>query len=172
MNPRYAMIMAATIITSGCTHLRTFKTYDDINVVSKDRKGQIILVDGRGYDGRDFHLAEDSTHWRDLKTNKAQSISTSQIRELHIKKKGRGAWEGFGIGLVAGAATGALIGSANGDDPGVGEPGHDIFSATAEEKAVGYGVLGGLLGGLIGLPVGASTGKDKFVLQEKKNGTP
>jgi hypothetical protein len=170
MNPRYAIIIAATVIAAGCTHLRTFKTYDDINAVSKDRKGQVILVDGRAYDGRDFHLAEDSTHWRDLNTKKMLSLSTSQIREIRIKKKGRGAWEGFGIGLVAGTAIGAVIGFADGDDPGVGEPGHDLFSATAEEKAVGYGVFGGLLGGLIGLPVGASTGNDKFVLQNKQNG--
>jgi hypothetical protein len=156
------------VILASCTHLRTFKTYDDINAVSKDREGQIILVDGRAYEGRDFHLGADSTHWRDLKTNKTLSLSTLQIREISVKKSGRGAWEGFGIGLVIGATTGALIGSARGDDPGPGEPGHDIFSATVEEKAEGYGVFGGLLGGLIGLPVGASTGKDKFVLQREK----
>ena len=171
MNQRYAIIIAATIITSGCTHLRTFKTYDDINTVAKDRKGQIILINGRGHAGRDFHLANDSTHWRDLDTNKAQSISTSQIQEISIKKSGRGAWEGFGLGLLAGAVSGVVIGFVSGDDPGANEPGlQNLFANTAGEKALGYGVVFGGLGGLVGLPVGAATGsKDKFVLQENKN---
>jgi len=169
MNPRYAILMAAAIITSGCTHLRTFKTYDDINTVSKDRKGQVILVDGRAYDGRDFHLADDSTHWRDLNTNKAQSISTSQIREISIKKSGRGAWEGFGLGLASGAALGAVIGLGSGSDP---EDASLVFGASAGEKALGYGIVFGAGGGLVGLAAGASTGsKDKFVLQEKKTGS-
>ena len=171
MNPRYAIIMAAAIITSGCTHLRTFKTYDDINTVSKDRKGQITLVNGRGYAGRDFHLAEDSTHWRDLSTNKAQSISTSQIREISVKNKGRGAWEGFGLGLASGAALGAVIGLGSGSDPESGGFGPPSFSAG--DKALGYGIVFGGGAGLLGIPIGSSTGsKDKFVLQQKKNGTP
>jgi len=156
---------------AGCTHLRTFKTYDDINTVSKDRKAQIILVNGRGYTGRDFHLADDSTHWRDLNTNKAQSIPTSQIREIAIKKSGRGALEGFGIGLLAGAATGAVIGFASGDDPGADGQGFEsLLQYAAAEKAGMGAILVGGIGGLVGIPIGASTGsKDKFVLQENKN---
>jgi len=174
MRTRISTLLAFSMfILASCTHLRTFKTYDDINVVSKDRKGQITLVNGRGYAGRDFHLAEDSTHWRDLNTNKAQSISTSQIREISIKKSGRGAWEGFGVGLLAGAAIGAVIGFASGDDPGADEPGlENLFAITAGEKALRSGVYLGGLGGLVGLSVGATTGsKDKFVLQEKKTGS-
>ncbi len=171
MKTRNFFLLTVTLfLCSGCTHLRTFKTYDDINAVSKDRKGQIILVNDRGFAGRDFHLADDSTRWRDLNTNEAQSISTSQIREIKIKKSGRGAWEGFGLGLLAGVVSGVVIGFVSGDDPGAGEQGlQDLFANTAGEKALGYGVVFGGLGGLVGLPVGAATGsKDKFILQQKQ----
>lgn len=48
-----------------------------------------------------------------------------------IKKSGRGAWEGFGLGLLYGGAAGSLIGLASGDDPE-----SDWFGLTAVEKAV------------------------------------
>jgi hypothetical protein len=164
------LLAFSTFLLASCTHLRTFKTYEDINTVSKDRKAQIILVNGRGYEGRDFHLAEDSTQWRDLNTNKAQSISTSEIREISIKNSGRGAWEGFGLGLLAGAATGAVIGFASGDDPGANGHGFEtLFAHTAGEKALVYDVVTGGGGGLLGVVIGSSTGsKDKFVLQGEK----
>jgi len=166
------LLMLAMSFFSACTHLRTFKTYDDINTFSKDREGWIKLSTGGVIAGQDIQISSDSTLWREPDSNQRQSVATSQIREISIKNSGRGAWEGFGIGLLAGAVTGAVIGFASGDDP---EQGLEIlplslFQITAEQKAAIGAILGGGIGGLVGLPIGASTGsKDKFVLQENKN---
>lgn len=62
-------------------------------------------------------------------------------------RKGRGAL----IGLGAGAATGALIGLVSGDDP----PGW--FAFTAEEKALGLGVIFAPVGALVGALVAPGT---------------
>ncbi len=64
--------------------------------------------------------------------------------------------EGAGIGLLVGAATGAIIGLASGDD----EPG--FITWTAEQKAgVGAVLLGGV-GGVIGLIAGATITTDRW----------
>jgi len=169
--PNSTLLAFSIFMLTSCTHLRTFSTFDDINAVSKDRKGQIILVNGVGYTGRSFHLADDSTHWRDLNTNESQSISTSQIHAIAIKKSSRGAWEGFGLGLLAGAVSGVVIGLMSGDESASGVLELGIlrigpFPSSEGGNALGYGIVFGGLGGLVGLPIGAATGsKDKFVLQ-------
>ena len=169
------LLMLAMSFFSACTHLRTFKTYDDINTFSKDREGWIKLSTGGVIAGQDIQISSDSTLWREPDSNQRQSVATSQIREISIKNSGRGAWEGFGIGLLAGAATGAVIGFASGDDSGA--DGQELlslplswFQVNAEQKVTIGAILGGGIGGLVGLTIGASTGsKDKFVLQENKN---
>jgi len=161
--PISMLLPFSIIVLASCTHLRTYSTLDDINAVSKDRKGLIILANGRGRQGIDFHLAVDSTRWRDLNTNKAQSIPTSQIREISIKKGGRGALEGFALGLLIGFGSGAIVGLVSGSDPE-----NSWFAYSAGEKALGYGIVFGGGAGLLGLPIGAATGsKDKFVLHKE-----
>jgi hypothetical protein len=92
-------------------------------------------------------------------------VATSEIGTVVIKKRGRGALEGLGIGILAGAVTGALIGFASGDD----DPQTVFLPLTAEEKALEGGIVLGGAGGLLGLPIGAAVGsKDKFVLQGEK----
>ena len=58
------------------------------------------------------------------------------------------------VGTIAGAAFGALIGYAMGDD----EAG--FFSLSKEEKAFGLGLTLGVVGGLSGLLVGLSNSED------------
>ena len=64
--------------------------------------------------------------------------------------------KGIEYGALIGAGLGAIIGYANGDDHGVKTGGIGIYF-TAEQKALGGGLLGGLLGSVIGLIVGISS---------------
>jgi hypothetical protein len=73
---------------------------------------------------------------------------------------------GLGIGLLAGAASGAAIGHSGGDD----KPGW--WSLTAGQKAslggVTGGVLGALFGGLFGVAVGADESMDVGSVSPRK----
>lgn len=66
------------------------------------------------------------------------------------------------IGLCIGAATGAIIGYASGDDPS-----DQWFALTAREKAEAVGVFGGFVGALTGLIIGVAAHRT-FVIKGKK----
>ena len=90
------------------------------------------------------------------------SIDALQINTIALKKKNAGL-EGVLIGLVAGAAVGAIIGFASGDDPP-----EEWFALTAGEKAFGLGLLGGSTGALIGAIAGALS-KKVFIIGGKND---
>jgi hypothetical protein len=84
----------------------------------------------------------------------------SKVTEI---RRGRGALEGLGIGVLLGGAAGAAIGYADGDDECTGLC---LFKTSAAEKAVVAGVFVGTIGGLIGLLVGVARGsRDVYDLE-------
>jgi hypothetical protein len=73
----------------------------------------------------------------------------SALERLEIRQAGKSLkWLGAGIGFVVGAATGALLGWASGDDKS------GFFRWTAGEKAAmaawALGVVGGVVGAIVG----------------------
>jgi len=165
---RQTVIAAFLVLLVGCTHTRQFSNYDEINSVTRGKVVKIRLSDGNFLKAKDIKIMPDSTFWFEPDKGSKQAISTSQINELVLVNRGRGAWEGFRPFLIAGGILG-LIGLASGDDPGAGEPGWEgFFAFSAGEKAalglslgVGYGVV-------FGLPIGAAIGsKDKYILHNK-----
>lgn len=70
-----------------------------------------------------------------------------------------GAFQGAGIGIVAGGATGAMIGYTDGDDAPCAPDGLFCFTHTAKEKAILGAFGGGFAGALAGLAIGAIVGQ-------------
>jgi hypothetical protein len=171
MKPRYIIIIALAVFTSRCTHLRQVQSFDEINKVAAGKPARVTLTDGRVLSGKGLQMATDSTSWLDSTTGRKQSIVTTEIDKVVIKKRGRGALEGLGMGVLAGA----VIGFALGDDPpcepypndlfGIGQSLCEGFRLSAGEKALAGAGGGGLWGMIIGAAVGS---KDKFVLHENK----
>ncbi len=86
-------------------------------------------------------------------------VPVASITRLEVSRGRRSNWaEGAGIGLLVGAATGAIIGLAS--DPNCGG-----FAPcfTAESLAAGLAVVFGGVGGVIGLIIGASTTTERWV---------
>ncbi len=82
-------------------------------------------------------------------------VPVASITRLEVRRGRKSNWaEGAGIGLLVGAATGAIIVVASGDCGGGFGP-----CPTAGQGAV---FLGGL-GGVIGLIIGASTTTERWV---------
>lgn len=99
-------------------------------------------------------------------------VSLWQTYKVTAVKRGRGALEGLGLGIVIAGGTGALIGLASGDDEC--DPDRECFLAfTAGEKAVITGVVFGSLGGLLGLLVGVAFGsRDVYEIAGSAPPTP
>lgn len=107
-------------------------------------EGELLAVKGRSLVLGDFTDME------------AKELATDEIVRVRIIRKSR-FFPGLGIGLLAGAASGAVLGFISGDDP----PGW--FSFTAGQKAA-MGALGlGLLGAPIGGLAGAIGGTDQRI---------
>jgi hypothetical protein len=90
----------------------------------------------------------------------AVRIPATSIREIKIKRKaavGRGA----AVGGLTGFGLGLIIGFASGDDQC--PPGSwCIYQATAEEKALGGGLVLGAGGTIIGVIIGAASRAEKI----------
>ena len=84
-------------------------------------------------------------------------VPVASITRLEVSRGRRSNWaEGAGIGLLVGAATGAIVfGLASGDCEG--------WCFTAESAAAAGAVVFGGLGGVIGLIAGASTTTERWV---------
>jgi hypothetical protein len=84
-------------------------------------------------------------------------IAFAQIRKLEVSQGvQRQALRGFGIGLLAGGAFGAVLGFADGDD----SQGFVQFSAV--EKALLGGLVFGGIGGAVGLAAGSATRSERW----------
>ena len=85
-------------------------------------------------------------------TGSTVQIPLASVTELSVSRgrrpAGARALRGAGFGLLVGAGSGAVIGFVSGDDP------DGFISLTAEEKALGMGVLLGGAGALIGTVIG------------------
>ena len=82
--------------------------------------------------------------------SRVATVDRSEIGKMDISiQQQRKVLKSFGVGLLVGAGSGALIGLASGDD----DP-QQWFAFTAEEKALVGGAMLGLTGGVVGLIVG------------------
>jgi hypothetical protein len=166
----YALVLL-TIVTavSACAHTTyvgapSAGTCRRINERTTGRDATIILANGDGFQAQGVLVAPDSTSWLDPHTDELRTVPTAEVLELRLVSHGKGALQGFGIGVLAGAVTGAAFGLADGGDRR--NEGLTLIRFTAAQRAaMGATVFGGL-GGLAGLPLGASMGsKDIFRFQ-------
>ena len=166
----------------------------DTTAPSKKTSPRIATVhtlDGKKLKGWLYSMDENNIYLLSTKTKQVQlkdykaldltsgrfSINVSQINTISTQKK-NGGLKGALIGLGVGAAAGAIMGFASGDDPMkpyTGEPISDFFIAlansfalTAEEKAAGGAVTGALTGALTGFIIG-KLAKKKFIIGGKKD---
>ena len=120
---------------------------------------QITLANGAVISAPSCLIAGDSLRLEN--DDHAQTVALSELVQLRKIKKSK-FWLGSGIGLVVGAATGAIIGAASYEPPKhtPGEWDFEIWD-DADANAFFGGVGGGLAGICAGGTVGLLLGKDK-----------
>ena len=84
-------------------------------------------------------------------------VAPQVVARVVERRRGRGALEGFGIGLGLGFVTGAIAGYAKGDDDDCGGQEHCVVW-TAKTKAFTFGMTLGILGGGFGFVIGLLRG--------------
>ena len=168
------MIVALLVLLVGCTHIRQFSNYDEINSLTKGKvvklklSPKVFIPSNNKYGvnvikGRNIQITPDSTYWIEPRTGIKQVVPTSQVFEIVIVNRRRGAWEGFRAFLVAGAVLGGIL-FLDGDDPP-----SNFISFSAEAKFVLGNIAGIAYGVVFGLPIGAVIGSsDVYVLHNKE----
>jgi len=111
----------------------------------------ILMKDGRTIEGELLAVKGDRLIIMDSSSLAGIEVQIGEALHLQVRKKSK-FFQGLGIGLLSGAAAGALIGLLSGDDEG------GWFSMTAGEKALagalGLGILGAPIGGIAGAIAG------------------
>ena len=172
MKKIFVISIILVLLFLQCTHTRrtSLKTSSSIFDHMNDRFSQnttyITLIDSSQYIGQNTRITQDSTFWIDSVTEKRNSVLTSEIKSIVIKKTWRGVLEGVGIGTLTGFVSGAFIGGVLIGDNEDGM----VFPNSAGKNALAVGVLFGGFGGLVGLPIGAIAGsKDEYIFEKPTN---
>jgi len=167
----HRMLVAGFVLLAGCTHMRTFSGYDEINMAAKDQLAEMNLLDGSVIECRNIHVTADTISWLDFDDCR-QSIAAREVGEIVIVRSDRGAWEGFRVFMIGGSvlAAGAVIlgvAALGSDDPSSGYAG--MIAIGVALKSITIGVVGGAL---LGVPIGAAIGSsDVYVIQEETAGS-
>jgi hypothetical protein len=153
------------VLMLGCSHMRHFSNYDEINYNAKGRKVKVELSNGSYILSKDVQITSDSTFWIEPHEGIRNGIATSKVHKIAVFKHARGAWEGFRPFLFAGVTLGLIAAATTDkDDLMFNNPGGNFIMGTA------MGVLPGVV---LGIPIGAIVGsKDVYIinpcLQEEK----
>lgn len=176
MRTPYCFFIMPALFMSGCASTRIVEpnaptaVFEKIKHDTRKRDAKMTLTSGETLNARNIQFTQDSTVWMNAQTGKRQTVSTTEVRKIVIKKSR--ALRGFRIGALVGVPVGVLIaGSLNSESSsdscrspnpltcigaGIGEGFAETFSAVEKIIAVtGAAAVGGLAGLVIGVGVGS-----------------
>jgi hypothetical protein len=179
------IVIATAMALTGCASTRVINPNrpSELSAISikPDQKVRVTMSNGQWFIVSNLQVKPDSTRffteWLDGR--KFLTVATSDIKEITHTRRGKGALQGLGFGLLAGTTLGVIVGAvvkASTPDPcedadQIGE----IFSrdcalglgsAVHETLPLLYGTLGFLAGGLGGTFIGAAVGsKSEYQFQ-------
>lgn len=110
----------------GCAHTHRLpqnSSRDDFNEINKklsDEEVTIVLAESAGeIETKNISITSDSISYLDIEQEKRKRVATAEVNKIVQTKYGRGAAEGFGLGLLAGSAifgSSVLIALSTGDN--------------------------------------------------------
>jgi hypothetical protein len=118
------------------------------------RAGRVVDVGDRTF------TVDFDGHPRPVEVDKASVLRLE--RSLGRRSRGQSALRAAGIGLLAGAVTGAVVGLASGDDQCNPNYSFCLFVFSAGEKAAFYGITLGTIGTLGGAVAGAASPSESW----------
>jgi hypothetical protein len=119
----------------------------------------VSLYDGRQEKARSLRITADSTSWIDPQSARVVSTATSNVVSVVFVSRGRGAFQGGGIGLAVGALSSGVSMAAAWEPCQSTEFLGCLFHPSSPGDAAVMGALvGGLGGAFWGALIGASIG--------------
>lgn len=161
MLTRFSVLLGIALMC-GCSSVETVSTdHDDpsFRKVNRAVRGQVVrmeLHNGETRSVTSLHVAPDSVTWFNPRSNTLESEPTANVRELSVRKAGRGAITGLVVGAVVGAAAGGVRAAMEGDDPT-----SDPLAITRGEKLRIFPPAHAVYASLISTPIGAILGSKK-----------
>jgi hypothetical protein len=136
-------------LTLGCSHTLTLgskassEDWQKVNHRLQGKKMEVVLRDGRRIRADSVKVSPETIMWWQTRSRNQQSAQPGEVAVICYRNRLRGALEGAGLGLVAGAAVLAYVGAS--------EAGEVTCSGFI---CMGGPVAGAIIGALIGAPVG------------------
>lgn len=168
MSTRLAVALMAVLLC-GCSSVEMVKMDEgdqSLHKVNRAVRGQVVRLDlhsGEKKNVMSLHVAPDSVTWIDRKTNTIKGEPLANVREISVRKAGRGALRGLLVGVVVGAAVGGARALAQGDDPV-----EDPLAITKEEKLRMFPIAHAVYASLLSTPIGAMLGtRQRFQFETK-----
>ena len=161
MSLRFAILLVAAFLC-GCSSVEMVnldESDQSLSKVNRAVRGQIVRMElhsGEAKTLMSVRVAADSITWIDTRANRVMGEATANVRELSIRKTGRGALAGLVVGTVVGAAGGGVRALAQGNDPA-----SDPLAITREEKLRTYPIAHAVYASLLSTPIGAIIGGKK-----------
>ncbi len=119
---------------------------DEVQEELEGTTAHITLRDGQVVESAHrLRLTADSLSFMIGDDQYQHTVAVHTVREVRVKRRGRGTLEGLGLGLVGGIVVGAIGGRITASEG-------DFFGSEAQT------VFGGLTGGVVGLPLGGIIG--------------
>lgn len=134
--------------------------YYELNKKIAGKKGTITLVSGQKIEVKNIFFVPDSVSWIESELRIRQTVPTSEIQEIIIKDRGKGAIRGLWMGFLGGLIGSLLFQLA---------PLRECSSCEPGIVKTFILMVGGPAGGLLGLSFGAAICvTDKFILNDIK----
>ena len=152
---RLAVVLMAAYLC-GCSSIEMVKmdegdqSYREVNSAVRGQIARLDLHSGERKNVMALRVAPDSVTWFDGKTNTMKGEPTANVREISVRKAGRGVLRGLVVGVVVGAAVGGARAVAQGDDP-VSDP----LAITRGEKLRMFPIAHAVYASLLSTPMGA-----------------
>ncbi len=167
------VVILGVVFIGGCSSVEMVNTNNEdpaFQNVNRAVRGQIVqmeLHNGKTMNVTSVHVDADSVTWIDRRSNSLKAEPTSNVRELSVRKAGRGAITGLVVGAVVGAAAGGVRAAVEGDDPT-----SDPLAITKGEKFRIFPPAHALYASLFSTPIGAILGSRKRFRFEEEPALP
>lgn len=156
MQRSFLMLLIGLCFTCGCASnhsidsLQSQEQLQRLNMAVAGRKARLLLQDGTTLKVSQLNVGSEQTSFFTKDSSERRLIPTTDIVQITVKRVGRGALQGLGIGLGAGFLIGLAIAAPDTGDS-VSNEVDEFFTGSITVPVLGI-VAGTLAGAQVGSP--------------------
>ena len=141
------------LLCAGCFHIQpgdgSSQTMSSVNRLASNQTLYVHHFGNRKAAARNLQITPTHTSWMDATTGSYVTIPTREIVNIKmLESQSEGGSGGFGMGMLAGASMGVMIGVSGDASP-------SDKSTIAVLGGLGFGLLGGMIGRMTSIGSGS-----------------